>query len=96
MPSANPEYAYELRKSGLAEAGIHALIGKPVTHDTLSARKAADAFATKGLVGGVGHIERYNPALQSVRARIEAAELRTVYQVTTGASGKSAGHGVAG
>jgi len=67
----------------LADAGVHAMIEKPLAHDTPSARKLADAFAAKGLVGAVGHIERYNPALQSARARLEAGELGTVYQVTT-------------
>jgi UDP-N-acetylglucosamine 3-dehydrogenase len=67
----------------LADAGVHAMIEKPLAHSTPSARKLADAFAAKGLVGAVGHIERYNPALQSARARLEAGELGTVYQVTT-------------
>jgi UDP-N-acetylglucosamine 3-dehydrogenase len=67
----------------LADAGVHAMIEKPLAHDTPSARKLSDAFAAKGLVGAVGHIERYNPALQSARARLEAGELGTVYQVTT-------------
>jgi UDP-N-acetylglucosamine 3-dehydrogenase len=67
----------------LADAGVHAMIEKPLAHDTPSARKLADAFAAKGLVGAVGHIERYNPALQSARARLEAGELGTVYQVAT-------------
>jgi predicted dehydrogenase len=67
----------------LADAGVHAMIEKPLAHDTPSARKLADAFSAKGLVGAVGHIERYNPALQSARARLEAGELGTVYQVTT-------------
>jgi UDP-N-acetylglucosamine 3-dehydrogenase len=67
----------------LADAGVHAMIEKPLAHDTPSARKLADAFAARGLVGAVGHIERYNPALQSARARLEAGELGTVYQVTT-------------
>jgi predicted dehydrogenase len=31
----------------------------------------------------VGHIERYNPALQSLRKRLEAGELGDVYQVVT-------------
>jgi len=67
----------------LADAGVHAIIEKPLAHDTPSARKLSDVFAAKGLVGAVGHIERYNPALQSARARLEAGELGTVYQVTT-------------
>ena len=36
-----------------------------------------------GLVAGVGHIERYNPALQSLRSRLEAGELGEVFQVVT-------------
>jgi len=67
----------------LANAGVHAMIEKPLAQDTPSARLLADAFAAKGLVGAVGHIERYNPALQSARARLEAGELGTVYQVAT-------------
>ena len=67
----------------LADAGVHTMIEKPLAHDTPSARKLVDAFAAKDLVGAVGHIERFNPALQSARARLEAGELGTVYQVTT-------------
>lgn len=67
----------------LADAGVPAMIEKPLAQDTPSARRLAEAFASKGLVGAVGHIERYNPALQSARARLEAGELGKVYQVTT-------------
>jgi len=67
----------------LADAGVHAMIEKPMSHDIPSARKLVEAFGAKGLVGAVGHIERYNPALQSARARLEAGELGAVYQVTT-------------
>ena len=67
----------------LAHAGVHTMIEKPLAHDTPSARKLAEAFQAKGLVGAVGHIERYNPALRSARARLEAGELGAVYQVTT-------------
>jgi len=80
---ALPTIYHEQAGLALAEAGVHALIEKPVTHDTASARRVTDAFASKGLIGAVGHIERYNPALQSARARIAAGELGTVYQVTT-------------
>ncbi|WP_256793814.1 Gfo/Idh/MocA family protein [Terrabacter sp. Ter38] len=67
----------------LADAGVHALIEKPLAPDVASAQRLADAFERAGLVGAVGHIERYNPALQSARARIEAGELGRVYQVAT-------------
>ena len=67
----------------LAEAGVHTLIEKPLTTDPASARKLVAAFEQRGLVGAVGHIERYNPALRSMRARIEAGELGDIYQIAT-------------
>ncbi|QOR69792.1 Gfo/Idh/MocA family oxidoreductase [Ruania alkalisoli] len=67
----------------LAEAGVHALIEKPLATDTAGARRLAEAFESAGLVGAVGHIERYNPALQSLRARLENGELGDVYQIAT-------------
>ena len=67
----------------LADAGVHALIEKPVTVDVASAHRIADAFAAAGLVGAVGHIERYNPALQQARTRIAHGDLGEIYQITT-------------
>lgn len=67
----------------LAEAGVHALIEKPLAEDSPSARRLADVFKAAGLVGAVGHIERYNAALQSARKRLAAGELGTVYQIIT-------------
>lgn len=67
----------------LAAAGVHAIIEKPLAQDTPSAEKIASAFDAAGLVGAVGHIERYNPALQSARTRLAEGELGTVYQIIT-------------
>ena len=67
----------------LADAGIHALIEKPVASTAVDAATLRDLFAAKGLIGGVGHIERYNPALQSARQRIEDGLIGEIYQVVT-------------
>lgn len=67
----------------LAEAGVHTLVEKPIAHSIDAGQRMVDAFAEAGLVGAVGHIERFNPALQELRRRIEADELGTVYQVAT-------------
>jgi UDP-N-acetylglucosamine 3-dehydrogenase len=67
----------------LAEAGVHALIEKPLASSVESARRLVAAFESRGLVGAVGHIERYNPALQSLRKRLENGELGDMYQVVT-------------
>jgi UDP-N-acetylglucosamine 3-dehydrogenase len=67
----------------LARNGVSALIEKPLAPSVEASRRLVDAFETAGLVAGVGHIERYNPALQSLRLRLEAGELGEVFQVVT-------------
>lgn len=67
----------------LADGGVHALIEKPLTVDVGSAQRIAEAFAAAGLIGAVGHIERYNPALRQARSRIANGDLGEVYQITT-------------
>ncbi|MFK3679852.1 Gfo/Idh/MocA family oxidoreductase [Microbacterium sp. NPDC090218] len=67
----------------LAAAGVHTLVEKPIAHSVEAGQRMVEAFDAAGLVGAVGHIERFNPALQELRRRIEADELGAVYQVTT-------------
>lgn len=67
----------------LAEAGVHALIEKPIAADVPTSQRIASAFTQAGLIGCVGHIERYNPALQELRRRLSAGELGELYQVAT-------------
>ncbi|MCI4065216.1 Gfo/Idh/MocA family oxidoreductase [Micromonospora sp. R77] len=67
----------------LAANGVSALIEKPLAQSVEAATRLVDAFEAAGLVAGVGHIERYNPALQSLRTRLEAGELGEVFQVVT-------------
>ncbi|MDQ5975755.1 MAG: UDP-N-acetylglucosamine 3-dehydrogenase, partial [Actinomycetota bacterium] len=67
----------------LADAGVHALIEKPLAFEPVAAERLAKAFSARGLVGAVGHVERYNPALQSARSRISNGDLGSVYQVAT-------------
>lgn len=80
---AVPTVHHEEVGIALASAGVHAIIEKPLAQDTTSAQKLVDAFAAAGLIGAVGHIERYNPALQSARKRLEQGDLGTVYQIIT-------------
>ncbi len=71
------------RASRSPTAGVHAIIEKPLAPDTPAADEARERLRDAGLVGAVGHIERYNPALQQARARLEAGDLGEVYQVAT-------------
>lgn len=67
----------------LADAGVHTMVEKPIASTIDGGESLADAFEAKGLVGAVGHIERFNPALQSLRRRIEHGDLGEVFQIAT-------------
>lgn len=80
---AVPTAFHESVALALAEAGVHALVEKPLAPNAAASARLATAFSSRGLVGAVGHIERYNPALQALRARLEHGELGEMYQVAT-------------
>ncbi|MGA5198241.1 Gfo/Idh/MocA family oxidoreductase [Streptomyces exfoliatus] len=80
---ACPTTLHEEISLKLADANICALIEKPLAGSVDAAKRLVDAFESRGLVAGVGHIERFNPALMSLRARLEAGELGEVYQIVT-------------
>ena len=65
----------------LAAAGIHTLVEKPLSNDSITSKTLISDFSKAGLIGAVGHIERYNPALQEARRRLE--QLGSLYQVVT-------------
>jgi len=67
----------------LAEAGVHTLVEKPIASTGEAGERIAAAFEERGLVGAVGHIERFNPALQDLRRRLAAGELGDIYQIAT-------------
>jgi UDP-N-acetylglucosamine 3-dehydrogenase len=80
---AVPTAFHEAAALKLADAGVHTLVEKPIAHSVEAGQRMVDAFAAKGLVGAVGHIERFNPALQELRRRIEAGDIGEVYQIAT-------------
>ena len=80
---ATPTRTHQVIGLELAEAGVPSLIEKPLAHDGKAAQAIAEAFARNGVLGCVGHIERFNPALQDMRRRLECGELGALYQVVT-------------
>lgn len=80
---AVPTHLHEEVGSQLAEAGVHALIEKPVAHSLEAGKRLVEAFESRGLTGAVGHIERFNPALMSLRERLDNGDLGEVYQIHT-------------
>jgi UDP-N-acetylglucosamine 3-dehydrogenase len=80
---AAPTVAHEPLALELAAAGVNTLIEKPIGPDVASSERIRDAFGAAGLVGAVGHIERYNPALRALRERLASGEIGELYQVAT-------------
>lgn len=80
---ACPTEDHEAVGMALADAGVHALVEKPLAVDLAAAERLAERFESAGLVGAVGHIERCNAAIRSMRARVMSGELGDVFQVAT-------------
>ena len=67
----------------LIQAGVNVLVEKPIAAtseqaaELIAARDAAQVKAT------VGHIERFNPAVLALRARVAAGELGEIFTIST-------------
>ena len=80
---AVPTVFHEEAALALAEAGVHALVEKPLAASVESGQRVAEAFKSAGLIGAVGYVERCNPALLEMRKRLAEGQLGDVYQVVT-------------
>ena len=78
-----PTAFHEEIASQLIASGIHFLVEKPIADSYASAVKIRDSAKSAKVIGAVGHIERFNSALQEARKRVLAGELGTIYQVAT-------------
>lgn len=67
----------------LAEAGVHVLVEKPVAADSESAQRIVEGFRGLGLVGAVGHVERFNPANIELQRRLDLGELGRAIAIST-------------
>ncbi len=54
------------------EAGKHVFIEKPITETNEQAQAIIALAEEKGLIGQVGHVERFNPAFMAVKDKIES------------------------
>lgn len=71
----------------LANAGVNALIEKPLAANSEAAAELCAVFKGRGLVSGVGHVERHNAASGEAKRRIQAGQLGELLQVTTSRQG---------
>ncbi len=80
---AVPTGSHEEIALWMAEEGVPILVEKPLAADVESAARIEEAFAEKGILGCVGHVERFNPALQAMKERLDRDELGHVFSVAT-------------
>lgn len=62
-------------------AGAHVLIEKPLAFSIAECHMMIDAARAAGVKLGVGHIERFNPAILELKRRLQAGELGRVFQI---------------
>jgi UDP-N-acetylglucosamine 3-dehydrogenase len=71
----------------LAAAGVALLIEKPLASSAEAARAIVELCDRAGVAGAVGHVERFNPALQEMRRRMHGGQIGRLFTVSTVRSG---------
>jgi predicted dehydrogenase len=64
------QYHIEVAKKAI-EKGVHSLIEKPITSTTKEGEELVNLMEDKGLIVGVGHIERFNPIVEEIEKIIK-------------------------
>lgn len=80
---ATPTDDHEIVAERLASRGVHMLVEKPVASSVAAAERMRTIFNEAGLKAAVGHIERFNPALQELDRRLREGQLGTVFSIST-------------
>jgi len=62
-------------------AGIHTFVEKPLAESVASGRAMIEASHQHDVLLGVGHIERFNPAVIALKERLDAGQLGKIYQI---------------
>ncbi|HLC70751.1 MAG TPA: Gfo/Idh/MocA family oxidoreductase [Candidatus Nanoarchaeia archaeon] len=62
-------------------AGKHILLEKPIAPNPEEAQSIIDKAEDKKLKLMIGHIERFNPAIQELKARLRKGELGEIYKI---------------
>jgi UDP-N-acetylglucosamine 3-dehydrogenase len=71
----------------LAAAGVSMLIEKPLAATTDTAKEIVELCRRAGVLAAVGHVERFNPALQSLRRRLLDGQIGRLFTASTIRSG---------
>ncbi len=89
LAEATPDFISVVVPTGLHEevalaaldAGVHVLVEKPIAATLEAGRRIAEAAAKRGLLVTVGHIERFNPAIDELKRRLDSGQGGRVLQL---------------
>ena len=73
-----PNTLHEQQVVQIAEAGLHVFCEKPLGITSASAHRSVEACKKAGVILGIGHERRFEPAMQRVRDLVNDASLGTV------------------
>lgn len=73
-----PHMLHEEQVIAAARAGRHVFCEKPLGLTAASARRSVEACKRAGVVLGIGHERRFEPAMQRLKAMLDAGALGTV------------------
>ncbi len=78
---ATPHSFHEKQIVSCATADKHVFSEKPLTLNKAGAKRALDACEAAGVVLGVGHMRRFEPALVEIKRLVDAGKLGTLMHV---------------
>jgi UDP-N-acetylglucosamine 3-dehydrogenase len=78
---ALPTSAHFAATMELLDANLHVLVEKPIAFDHGDGILMIAEANRRNLILGVGHVERFNPAVQQAADRVMAGELGRVFQI---------------
>jgi len=76
-----PTIMHEEVASSVLQAGAHVLIEKPISADMAGGHRLVSLARRLNRKLMVGHIVRFNPAIQALKQKLDAGELGRVFQI---------------
>jgi UDP-N-acetylglucosamine 3-dehydrogenase len=67
----------------LAARKVPTLIEKPLASSPEEGVELVRAFTDAGVIAGVGHVERFNPAILSMKEKLGNGDIGEIYQIST-------------
>lgn len=78
---AVPTALHEEVGTVVMQAGAHVLVEKPIAAHLDEGRRMIAVARDRGLILMVGHIVRFNPAMQQLKQRLEQGELGRIFEI---------------